>query len=181
MNTKATYRLSRGQEPTANSFYSKRATAKARPPDCCFCSFERKKKQLYNLVYCKRAHFILVFLDADAGTWGEAAARLQIQFHNMQFHTQFALTKRPRTHQTLAWLTPDWPVGLEGVTLPPREPPWSERRLAKSSGARLASQKTGTCFFRSAVFHSSSKTFFAEDQHSPQPDLPTLIYLAKLL
>lgn len=142
---------------------------------------ERKKKQLYNLVYCKRAHFILVFLDVDAGTWGEAAARLQIQFHNMQFHTQFALTKRPRTHQKLSWLTPDWPAGLEGVTLPPREPPWSERRLANSSGARLASQKTGTCFFRSAVFHSSSKTFFAEDQHSPQPDLPTLIYLAKLL
>lgn len=83
-------------------------------------SEKRKKEQLYNLVYCKRAHFILVFLNVDTGTWGEAAARLQIQFHNMQFHTQFAVTKRPRTHETLAWLTPDWP---EGGHTPPGELP----------------------------------------------------------
>lgn len=73
------------------------------------------EKLLYNLVYCKRAHFIWFFLDIVRLGCGNVATRLQIQLCNMQFHTQFAVTKRPWTHQMLPQCSADRPTA-GGVT-----------------------------------------------------------------
>lgn len=131
-----------------------------KPGHQTMASEKRKKEQLHNLVYCKRAHFILVFLDVDTGTQGEAAARLQIQFHNMQFHTQFAVTKRPRTHETLAWLTPDSRLAWRG-SLPPESclglsgaSPTAAERDWRAKSLHLLSQK----FFPSIPKHFLPKT-----------------------
>lgn len=97
---------------------------------------------------------------------GEAAAGLQIHFHNMQFHTQFAVTKRPRTHQTLARLTAHWPEGLAGVALRP------ERGLGLSGASPTAAERRWSQKPAPAFFKCHCVAPFLAKHHSLQPDLP---------
>lgn len=66
------------------------------------------EKLLCNLYYCKRPHFTS-FLLTQTHRHRHAPTRLQLQLCNMQFHTQFTVTKRPWTHQMLPQCSTDRP------------------------------------------------------------------------
>lgn len=59
--------------------------------------------------------FHFIFLLTQTLRHRHAPTRLQLQLCNMQFHTQFTVTKRPWTHQMLPQCSPDRPEA-GGVT-----------------------------------------------------------------
>lgn len=111
------------------------------------------EKLLYNLYYCKRPHFISFHFYWHRRTDRDAPTRLQLQLCNMQFHTQFTVTKSPWTHQMLPQCSTDRPEAggggscttewahdlmttLGSLSLP--RPAWSFRKHKPQRAASLS-------------------------------------------